>query len=213
MKLKHFLFVLGILFVGAGCAPLDTTDSPKEISVKTDFTAEDRLKWKRIAQWPDLCDEDFKIGSDAGLGGLAFYPISETRLILRVTCGVYAYQNSMLFYLVNTAEAVPTTQLLSAPIYDIENKQIINRTYEYTDDIQEAVLGSDSFDSTNKTITIFTKERGVGDCGGKNIYRIENKKLILVKFQSLSCEQVEQFRFENPEATELPEWPVIYEKK
>ena len=216
MKLQTILITLGFLFLGAGCAPqVNTYETPpksKEVFIKTDFTAANRAEWKQNAQWSDLCDEDFKIGSNAGLSGLAIYPITDNESILRVICGVYAYQNSMLFYHLDTSTSKTTVTLLSIPTYDIERKQVVARNYEYEDDIPGYVLGNDSFDSTNKTISIFTKERGVGDCGSRLIFTA-SKTPTLLKIQSLTCEQVEQFKFENPEATKPPEWPVIYEKK
>lgn len=216
MKLQNFLIILGVLFLGAGCTPridtLETAPESKEVTAKTDFTADDRAEWKKIVQWSDLCDEDFKIGSDAGLGGLALYPLNETQSILRVTCGVYAYQTSMLFYHLDTSTPETTVTSLAIPTYDMERKQVVARTYEYEDDIANYVLGNDSFDSVHKTISIFTKERGVGDCGSRTTFAAE-KTPTLLKFESLSCEQAEQYYIENPDAKTVFKWPVVYEKK
>lgn len=66
MKLKYLLITSALLLVGLGCTPPPKTAD--KLSVKTEFTADERAEWQSIAQWPELCDEDFKIGSDSVLG-------------------------------------------------------------------------------------------------------------------------------------------------
>lgn len=132
---------------------------------------------------------------------------------MRVICGAYAYQNTMLFYHVTmSASETPVTRLLSVPTYDVEQKKITTRTYEYEDDIEGSVLGLDSFDNENKTITIFTKDRGVGDCGTRETFSM-GKELTLTKVLYQSCEEADAWHLKNPEAESIPEWPVVYEKK
>ena len=97
--LKSSLLVAAIWLVGAGCANAPETNRNTDYTptLKQDFTVEERAEWREIAQWPELCDEDFRIGAEAGLGGLALFSYTPPESILRVTCGVYAYQTTMLF--------------------------------------------------------------------------------------------------------------------
>lgn len=212
--LRTSLLVAAIWLVGAGCAnaPETNRNTGYTPTLKQDFTVEERAEWREIAQWSDLCEEDFGIGAEAGLGGLALFSYAPAESILRVTCGVYAYQTSMLFYHISSVNGKPTATLLQVPTYDLVQKKVVSRVYEYDDDINGSVLGFDTFNENQKTVTIFTKDRGVGDCGTRETFRV-GSEFTLLETQYMSCAAADEFHLQNPDAEEMPAWPVVYEAK
>lgn len=242
MKHKHWFFVAAALvFLGNGCEtppPQTTTvvnDSPVEVenddpygkaeaafdevaetiepSGQLDFSQqtysiEDRLSWYEKLNWPKACEAEYRLSSNREDGGLAFYKISDQTYVMRVDCYLAAYQKGMVFMLVNTDGKNISGAQLEEQVYNPTTKTVMVNT-----DNEGQFLGFDSFDVKTKTLSIFTKSRGVGDCGSRNTYRLKNTDLELIKVASLSCEAADEFHLKNPEAEEMPAWPVIYEKK
>lgn len=224
MNSKNILIGIIVLIVGAGigyyCAFMQPTTqdtwfkagatfSPR---VELEFTNKDREEWRKIAKWPEQCEEDFAIGSDEGMGGLALFTYAPNESILRVTCGVYAYQLNMLFFHVTAKGAEKIIRPLSLSTYDIEHKKVVAREYEYEDDIAGSVLGFDTFNPKEKNLTIFLKDRGLGDCGTRETFAV-GPELTLQKVEYMSCEDADEFHLQNPDATEMAPWPVVYEQK
>lgn len=206
---KTSLLVALFLTVGGGCKTTKDEVTIFEPSVRFEFSPNERNEWRQIAQWSELCDEDFRIGADAGVGGLALFSYTPTESILRVTCGVYAYQSTILFYHVSTASGKPVTTLVQVPTYDLEQKKVTPRVYEYEDDIIGSVFGFGTFNEADKTVTIYTKDRGVGDCGTKETLKV-GPEFTLLKTEYMSCEAADEFHLQNPDAEEMPAWPVVY---
>lgn len=198
-----------MIVLGAGCAPAKPPFTPQ---VKSDFSAEDRAQWRELAKWPDQCEEEFAFGADDGVGGLALFSYEPNEAILRVTCGVYAYQTNMLFFRVTTNGQEKNVRPVSLSTYDLEQKKVVPRAYEYEDDIPGTVLGFDTFNPQEKTLTIFAKDRGVGDCGTRETFAVD-PELKLQKVEYMSCEAADEFHLQNPDAEAMPEWPVVYETK
>lgn len=206
---KILVSIVALLFVGAGCVKTTPVFVP---SVITEFTSEDRVEWRKVAKWSDQCEDDFAFGADESMGGLSLFSYESNQAILRVTCGVYAYQTSMLLYHVTIDGAQKSARQLSVPTYDVAQKKVVAREYEYEDDIVGTVLGFDTFNPKEKTLTIFVKDRGVGDCGTRETFAVDSE-LTLQKVEYQSCEAADEFHLQNPEAEEMPAWPVVYQAK
>lgn len=235
MKFTKFLFAGSVLLlVGGGCTRSwsysrvernVTTDIPAEYpTFKTDlapnaslslhqtsYSAEDRQVWYEALKWPASCEtEEYNRPAD---GGLRFYEISADQYLLSVTCNVYAYQATMAFMVLDLdrAAGLVTGTLQTLDTYNPTTKKlepIIDEDYQ-----APVVLGFDYFDEATKTLRVFTKSRGVGDCGSAATYKVVLGKLTLIKYEAQSCEAADEFRLKNPEAEEMPVWPVLYERK
>lgn len=172
------------------------------------YSIEDRLTWYQTLNWSKECEADYRLSSDKEDGGLAFYKIIDQTYVLRADCYVAAYQKGMIFMLVSVNGEKISGGQLEEQVYDPQTK-----TVKINTENDGQFLGLDSFDVKNKTLTIYTKGRGVGDCGSRSTYRLKNTDLELIKVAAMSCEAADEFHLKNPDAEEMPIWPVIYEKK
>lgn len=225
MKLKNLIIVITALaFLGNGCIrPIDTnkktteqTASREESFNKLNFyqesySKEDREKWRSLG-WPEACEREFQEFGMTDDGGLRVYPLENERYILSVTCNTYAYQSSLIFMLlhVNPQEGGVTGTTQTLDYFNPITKKLAPIQDEETG--APVVLGFDHFDVKTKTLTIFTKSRGVGDCGSRGTYQVIDNKITLVKYEAQSCEDADKKALENPNG-ELTDWPVIYERK
>lgn len=172
------------------------------------YSMADRLTWYEKLQWSKECESDFRLASDHEQGGLAFYKISDKQYLTRVDCYLAAYQKGMIFMLVTIDGQNISGGQLEKQIYNSETKTVAISTEN-----DGQFLGLDSFDVTTKLLTIYTKARGVGDCGSRTTYAVQSDALVLIKEEYQSCEDADEFHLKNPDAEEMPEWPIIYEKK
>lgn len=217
MKLQNTLISLSLLCLGAGCT---NTQPISQTITKTDsifsaesFTREDRAELYESLKWSPDCEEEFAEYSQISDGGLAFYPIDSETYLLRATCDVYAYQSTMIFALVKPATTWSQVTGSLQTLYDFNPETKSLEPIYVADTKNPIVLGFDSFDPETKKLTIFTKDRGVGDCGSRTTYAVQSDALVLIKEEYQSCEDADEFHLKNPNAEEMPEWPVIYEKK
>lgn len=172
------------------------------------YSMADRLTWYQKLNWSKECEADFRLSSDSETGGLAFYKINDQTYLFRADCYLAAYQKGMIFMLVTVDGTHISGGQLEEQVYDPQTKTVRINTEN-----DGQFLGFDSFDAKNKTVTVYTKGRGVGDCGSRRTYRLKNTDLELIKELAMSCEDADEFHLKNPDANEIPAWPVIYEKK
>ncbi len=187
---------------------LDVEPSGKLDPNQSEYSMADRLSWYEKLQWSKECEADYRLSSDKEAGGLAFYKINDQTYLLRANCYLAAYQKGMIFMLVSVNGKNISGGQLEEQIYDPQTK-----TVKINTENDGQFLGFDSFDTKNKTLTIYTKGRGIGDCGSRDTYRLKNTDLELIKTVAMSCEDADAFHLKNPNAEEMPTWPVIYEKK
>lgn len=147
------------------------------------------------ATYGDQCDKEMPGGGARGepdayslhyrdVGAAASDPDRETRLF-RFFCSMAAYNESSVYYITDDVAGVRQLQF-AAPTLDIryENNntegkvQAINIIGFQTDD--QAI--NSSYDDANKTITSFTKWRGVGDASSTGTYLFRNGSFSLVQY-------------------------------
>ncbi len=223
---KIFLLLSTVLLL-TGCGHFTQTSLQEQDSVRdpeedvvasgvldpnqTTYSLADRASWYEKLNWPKSCEEDFSFSNTGDLtdpAGIAFYNTDSDEYLLRVDCSLGAYQKSMVFMLVNINGKNISGGQLEQQVYNPETK-----TVEISDAEDGQFIGFDSFDSKTKLLTIYTKDRGVGDCGSHSTYRLKNTDLELIKEAYLSCEDADAFHLKNPNTETMPEWPVIFEKK
>ncbi len=175
---------------------------------QSEYSMADRLAWYEKLQWSKECESDFRLASDQEQGGLAFYAVQDTQYLVRIDCYLAAYQKGMIFMLVTVDGQNISGGQLEKQMYNPETK-----TVAVSAENDDQFLGLDSFDITTKLLTIYSKGRGIGDCGSRDTYRLKNTDLELIKVAAMSCENADEFHLKNPDAEEMPPWPIIYEKK
>ena len=226
MKLKNLVILTSALaLLGNGClrTPTLVKDISPEKTSSTEsgfnklnfyqesYSAEDRANWYGLG-WPAACEQEFQEFGMTEDGGLRVYELTNNQYILSITCSNYAYQSNLVFMLVQTnsqlGSVTGTVQTLQA--YNPFTKKLEPILNE--DNLAPIVLGLDYFDAKNKTLAIFTKSRGSGDCGSRGTYKVIDNKITLIKYEAQSCEDADKKAVANPDG-ELTDWPVLYEKK
>ncbi len=144
----------------------------KESLGKKIFTIKDRLKWKKLVNWPKSCFFDrLEYMSNAGL---EFYKITDNSYILEVMCDRRAYQAEYKIYAIyglpNTINAVK----LNIP-------QIKFKNGEWHSYQSNKIIGHFQFYKKDKTLLHIQKYSGAGQCGHSATYRINTNKQSILK--------------------------------
>jgi hypothetical protein len=158
-------------------------------------TALEQAKKAFAATYGEQCDKDMPDGGSRGepdayslhyrdAGAAAGDPDRQARLF-RFFCSMAAYNESSVYYLADDVAGVRQLQF-AAPTLDIryENNnsegkvQAINIIGFQTDD--QAI--NSTYDDATKTITSFTKWRGVGDASSTGTYLFRNGNFSLVQY-------------------------------
>lgn len=116
--------------------------------------AADRAAWRARLRWPPSCEADPRIGAEAGRSGVTLFALPAARILVEVQCGRGAYQASFLYYVVNAGAGAPSAESLRFPTFD----GVRWRT-------EQEIAGLPSFDEATREMEIFSKDRGLGDCG------------------------------------------------
>lgn len=174
-----------------------------------EYSMADRLSWYETLQWPRDCEADYRLTSDQERGDLAFYKITDNQYLLRITCYLGAYQQGMLFMRVYDDRSDFFGTIIDLKTYDPIKKRLVY----FDNDGTHQVLGFEKFDDTNKTLNLYTKSRGIGDCGSYHNYQITATDATLIKMTAQDCEVADAWHLEHPDDINMPPWPVIYEKK
>ncbi|NJN73007.1 MAG: DUF1176 domain-containing protein [Limnothrix sp. RL_2_0] len=104
------------------------------------------------------------------------YRVGENTYLVHFACGSSAYQTLQEYYLYEKTTDKPVITPL--PI-----------TYFYTDlqgnlveETERTMAGFSNFDPPTQTINIFTKSRGLGDCGSLGFYKLVGSELKIQRF-------------------------------
>lgn len=104
------------------------------------------------------------------------YRVGETTYLVHFACGSSAYQTLQEYYLYEktTDEPVITSLPLTYFYTDLQGK-LVKET-------ERTMAGFSNFDPPTQTIDIFTKGRGLGDCGSVGFYKLIGSELKLQRF-------------------------------
>lgn len=106
------------------------------------------------------------------------YPVGEGKYLVKLSCFLAAYQEGFEFWLYEKTAGGVDVQPLTLTRFNAANGGKPN-----PDEIR-TLGGTTSYDTANKAVTIFTKFRGVGDCGSLARYKFENNSLDLVSYKA-----------------------------
>lgn len=104
------------------------------------------------------------------------YRVGENAYLVHFVCGSSAYQTLQEYYLYEktTDEPVITSLPLTYFYTDLQGK-LVKAT-------ERTMAGFSNFDPPTQTIDIFTKGRGLGDCGSLGFYKLVGSELKLQRF-------------------------------
>lgn len=149
-------------------------------SKRSNLTKADRAAWHKILHWTHDCESEFqKTYADENFAGLEFYPLGERKYFVEVTCYAGAYQPGQQFIYYD--ESRSSARLLRFKLYEREINGRVTSSYE-TD-----VSGFSEFDRKNKELKVFSKARGIGDCGSVVIYRFFNGRPVPREARAQAC--------------------------
>lgn len=136
-------------------------------AARQDALAE-RERLRAVLGWPKACEASYQElvspqGRDMALptAGVEAHALSDGRTLYLVQCDLFAYQASYTA-LIQDRPGGPG-RLLAFPTYDREGGVTTRRT-------DTELVGLPTFDAAAKTLTVFAKARGVGDCGSLVTY-------------------------------------------
>jgi hypothetical protein len=160
-------------------------------------TKSDRRAWRKVLAWPRPCEDSFR---DLGLdgAGLRFYRLGATRYLAEVTCDLTAYHYSHRYYSYDEARGRRGARPLTMEVITDFGK------YRSRYDADE-VLGDSTFDRRRKELSIFTKTRGIGDCGSLLKYRFLRGRSKLVEARMQAC-----YDDDRPRATDPRKWARVF---
>lgn len=162
-----------------------------------------RAQWRQALSWPSWCEDGYRTSFPDGDpdGGVDLRTLPDGRLLLVVGCGTGAYQGTSLLYDVQIPQSAPPTgRLLRVPTYDTAGIRSV-RLKRVT---QTHATGLLTHSADNTLLTVFTKFRGLGDCGVWVRYRVATAALVpLVVRAKVRCDARPPF---NP--ARWPRYPV-----
>lgn len=107
------------------------------------------------------------------------YQIDGQKYLVKVGCFLAAYQPSIEFWLyqkTNTASGVDVKPLNLVEYREEDGKTTRNEVHN--------IGGLATYDEGQRQLTVFTKFRGIGDCGTFSEYRFDGNKFELVNYRA-----------------------------
>lgn len=205
MIIKHRLWtstgVLLLLLGLWGCSqPEVSQDAPAPSS--TDAVLESSADPEQIASivlvsgdvgqqvWQYLADEREKLGvcademnMEVSQSQSQVYQVGEQKYLVELLCFMAAYQGNYQYVLYESPPTGVKATLLQLRVFEPDNTgQLISR------EIDE-LGGLPTFDPATQMLTVFTKARGVGDCGSYGQYQWTGAGFQLTQYRvKLECD-------------------------
>jgi len=125
--------------------------------------ATERARLRHLLGWPEDCEQSFQeLLSPEGRGattlgtGVESHPLGDGRTLYCVQCDLAAYQGTYVIMLQEKPDGPGT--LLRFPLYDRDGAKIVRSEDTF-------LAGALDFVPRTGELTVFTKARGLGDCG------------------------------------------------
>lgn len=104
------------------------------------------------------------------------YRMGENTYLVHFVCTTSAYQILQEYYLYENTNDKPVVSLLKMSYFYADlNGELVQAT-------ERTLAGFSDYDPDTQTISIFTKGRGLGDCGSVGFYKFTGKELRLERF-------------------------------
>ena len=180
--LAAFLLISTGLLTSCFAATLKQ-DTPN-ILAKNLKEPENRSDWKKILNWPEICDEGVSHISPSFIG-VDTYTWYDDRQLTLVVCTTGAYNQGLMFFL-ETKENSGKYTLLSFPQFIADDDASGHIDTVISGDLTKApfykfskplLWGALRSDMSNYTITNNNKYRGSGGCGISTSYQIINDQV------------------------------------
>ena len=165
-------------------------------------SVEERAAWRARLAWPEECEREHALALkilELADGRVRVFPLEAGRSLVEVGCARGAYQDGLLFYLWDETRRPPSAVALKVPTWEA-----LDDEWEPVERVEAA--GESTWDARQRTLALFTRARGLGDCGTLARYRVQGSKLVLLELRGRPCDG-------DPESAPPPaRWPRVFPK-
>lgn len=157
--------------------------------------AADRAAWYARAPWTEGCEREHRERGRAGESGVRIHALGDHRYLVEAECFLAAYQARYNFVLHDASAAPPRSTQLRFPVFDGERWIV-----------EEGIAGQVAFDAVRDELHVFSKSRGIGDCGQVVRYALSGGAPKLLEVRVRDCAPT----LGEEEAVPPPEtWPLV----
>ncbi|HEX2203975.1 MAG TPA: DUF1176 domain-containing protein [Longimicrobium sp.] len=175
----------------ASSAPVATTTASRDSLPP----ATDRAAWYARARWTEGCEREHREMSRSEASGVRVHPLGGERYLVEAECFLAAYQARYNFVLYDASAAPPRATLLRFPEHDGERWLV-----------EDGIAGEPAVDTARGELSVFSKSRGLGDCGQVVRYAFAGGAPKLVEVRARDCGLPPE------EGEEIPPpgaWPLV----
>ncbi len=160
------------------------TEYDRDIWGGPDAWDDEQWQWKKRLRWGKACDY---------VGDIELFSLSKKHQLIKVLCVPGAYQETSYLFL-----------------YDRQNKVSKQLALGRAENPKE-IIGRLVFTEKNKTISILTLSRGVGDCGVYRVFSFEPSQYtpILVEQRARACSEKLLPKNSPKEIFNPKKWPLV----
>jgi hypothetical protein len=160
----------------------------------TNLTKQDRAAWYEALKWPKGCEDAFQktynVSPGEDYGGLQFHDLKRGEYLVEVACYSGAYQPGSIFMYYNK-QTPSSARLLKLPGFESEDDE--GKALKYSE-----VSGLATFNKRTKVLEVFSKYRGVGDCGLYVRYRFMRGQPVVIEAREQDCDEKRIRRLTDP---------------
>ncbi|KAM3101609.1 DUF1176 domain-containing protein [Phormidesmis sp. 146-12] len=98
----------------------------------------------------------------------SFLRVGNQKYIVQIMCNFGAYQGAYEYYLLSESAGQTQSKPLNLLKIGERGEKLVDNT----------LVGYPTYDSSKKELTVFTKSRGIGDCGSFGRYQFENDRFV-----------------------------------
>jgi len=180
-----------------------TAAAPPAALLQEPVTPAGRAALRAVLQWPQECEDQHQSAVrelEIDEGRVRFLDLGQRRALVEVACARAAYQEAYRYFLLDQGGPQPEGAALALP------SQELDEDGQWQPVELPEIAGEASFDKKRRTLTVFARARGLGDCGTRGTWRVDvqTKKLVLVELLGRDCDG------EPDQAPPVERWPRLF---
>jgi hypothetical protein len=173
------LILFCLLAAGSGKEASSPGPEVRPPEKKADLTYVDRKAWHHLLKWPKEYEESFdaSLGADQDKGWMQFFLLAPQKYLVEVQCDLFAYQAGFIYLFYDESTSPPSSRLLTFDSFYRDEKKLKKQQ-------EPLVVGLPTFDPKRRELSVWTKGRGLGDCGSWGVYQIKDGLAVLKEFRA-----------------------------
>jgi hypothetical protein len=155
---------------------------------KSELTIVDREAWHKVLQWPAELEEQWqksRTDKKSEASGLNFYALGQGNYLVAIEVQESAYQPRYVFmyYSESARSKTATGRLLKFKTYERDDDDAGTVSAKVATEIEGII----SFDNAQKQLVLYTKGRGIADCGALVRYRVFPNRTVPAEARAHGC--------------------------